>query len=435
MVRWGVLTCVLLWTTSGIAQQSVNRSEQNSLSPQSADLVDESIRQLREQVRELRAAVDGMRSDWQQSRAETSELRRALDEVRSGAAPRDAVLRNAVASSATTLSNVLPNNPPQDQQPGLQPEDRKSGERAATLEEEYQLLSGKVDDQYQTKVESASKYRLRVSGIVLMNLFSNQGVVDNIDFPMYAYARPAGDSGGASARPCDSPNSGLRLSANRRGREDEGGFAARPRRRISFRSERSRLGVDAVANGHDADGLDRHFGCCRAGCDLLLANFANVVCFAGDPGSLWRGKPVGLGSADTVEHRVGLGEQSSLLLQGGILDPLTGEAPYSGYSRLAGPGEESRQPAYAARIAWTHGVDGQPLRLGVGGYYNRQDYGYGQNVDAWAAMTDIELPLGSQFSLSGKLYRGKGLVGSTAHSDNPRYFPGLRIRRVRKCED
>jgi len=128
-----------------------------------------------------------------------------------------------VASSATTLSNVLPNNPPQDQQPGLQPEDRKSGERAATLEEEYQLLSGKVDDQYQTKVESASKYRLRVSGIVLMNLFSNQGVVDNIDFPMYAYARPAGDSGGASARPCDSPNSGLRLSgqpsrARRRGR-------------------------------------------------------------------------------------------------------------------------------------------------------------------------------------------------------------------------
>ena len=104
--RWGVLTCVLLWTTSGIAQQSVNRSEQNSLSPQSADLVDESIRQLREQVRELRAAVDGMRSDWQQSRAETSELRRALDEVRSGKLGNHFVERAAKQPSARSAAGI-----------------------------------------------------------------------------------------------------------------------------------------------------------------------------------------------------------------------------------------------------------------------------------------------------------------------------------------
>ncbi len=54
-------------------------------------------------------------------------------------------------------------------------EDQRKSERVASLEEEYQLLSGKVDDQYQTKVESASKYRVRLSGIVLMNLFSNRG--------------------------------------------------------------------------------------------------------------------------------------------------------------------------------------------------------------------------------------------------------------------
>jgi hypothetical protein len=78
---------------------------------------------------------------------------------------------------------------------GEQEHTRKSA-RAATLDEEYELLSGKVDDQYQTKVESASKYRMRLSGIVLMNLFSNQGTVDNIDLPTLAFARPAGDSGG-----------------------------------------------------------------------------------------------------------------------------------------------------------------------------------------------------------------------------------------------
>jgi len=433
--RWGVLTCVLLWTTSGIAQQSVNRSEQNSLSPQSADLVDESIRQLREQVRELRAAVDGMRSDWQQSRVETSELRRALDEVRSGAAPRDAVLRNAVASSATTLSNVLPNNPPQDQQPGLQPEDRKSGERAATLEEEYQLLSGKVDDQYQTKVESASKYRLRVSGIVLMNLFSNQGVVDNIDFPMYAYARPAGDSGGSF---------GATLRQSELGFEAFGPTVAGAKTRADLQLDLAG-GFPSVPNGVDSGLMRLRTATMRmdwtdtsvvVGQDAIFFSPTSPTSFASlaipalsGAGNLWAWVP-----QIRVEHRVGLGEQSSLLLQGGILDPLTGEAPYSGYSRLAGPGEESRQPAYAARIAWTHGVDGQPLRLGVGGYYNRQDYGYGQNVDAWAAMTDIELPLSSQFSLSGKLYRGKGLgglygaFGQSALFSGPANSPGTEVR-------
>jgi hypothetical protein len=54
-----------------------------------------------------------------------------------------------------------------------------------------------VDDQYQTKVESASKYRVRLSGIVLMNLASNQGVVDSIDLPTLAYGEAPGGSGGS----------------------------------------------------------------------------------------------------------------------------------------------------------------------------------------------------------------------------------------------
>jgi hypothetical protein len=47
----------------------------------------------------------------------------------------------------------------------------------------------------------------------------------------------------------------------------------------------------------------------------------------------------------------------------------------------------------------------------VGGYYGRQNYGFNRNVDAWAGMTDVDLPLGHQFSLSGKFYRGRALGG------------------------
>jgi len=107
---------------------------------------------------------------------------------------------------------------------------------------------------------------------------------------------------------------------------------------------------------------------------------------------------------------VPLGDQSSLLFQAGILDPVSGETPYAPY-REAGPGEQSRQPAYATRIAWSRTIFGQPLRLGAAGYYSRQDYGFGQNVDGWAGTADIELPLSHQLSLRGAFYRGRALGG------------------------
>ena len=109
------------------------------------------------------------------------------------------------------------------QQPDQQetPE-QKQKSTSASLEEEYQLLSGKVDDQYQTKVESASKYRVRLSGIVLMNLFSNQGVVDNIDLPTLAYRAPGRRfrrKFRSDASPVGDRFRGLRTE--RRGREDQ----------------------------------------------------------------------------------------------------------------------------------------------------------------------------------------------------------------------
>src|SRR5262249_12858610 len=47
--------------------------------------------------------------------------------------------------------------------------------RLAKMEEDLGLLSQKVNDQYQTKVESTSKYRVRLSGIALFNTFANHG--------------------------------------------------------------------------------------------------------------------------------------------------------------------------------------------------------------------------------------------------------------------
>src|ERR1039458_493654 len=436
MTRWfewlrcGMLMGAMAWTASGVAQEAANRAEPPSPgSVRNRDSVSDSVRELREQVRELQAAVAGMRSDWQRARAETAELRRELDEVRAGT--RNAVLRDAAVKSETTNSeaaagsfqdssqSVLQNGAPQDEKQD-QKEGQKKGGHAASLEEEYQLLSGKVDDQYQTKVESASKYRVRLSGIVLMNLASNQGVVDSIDLPTLAYARPPGGSGGSFGATLRQSEIGLEAFgptvAGAKTTADlqldlAGGFPSIPNGinsglvRLRTATMRMDWTNTSVVVGQDAIFFSPNSPTSFATLAIPALTYA---------GNLWSWVP-----QIRVEHRVALGEESSLLFQGGILDPVSGEvpgtasgeAPGTGYYRQAGPGEASRQPAYGTRIAWTRNVFGQPMRVGVGGFYTRQGYGFSRTVDGWAGMTDIELPLNRQFSLSGKFYRGKALGG------------------------
>ena len=207
-------------------------------------------------------------------------------------------------------------------------EDQKKGEHAASLEEEYQLLSGKVDDQYQTKVESASKYRVRLSGIVLMNLVSNQGAVDSIDLPTLAYARPAGDSGGSF---------GATLRQSEIGFEAFGPNVAGAKTRADLQLDLAG-GFPSVPNGINSGLLRLRTATMRmdwtntsvvVGQDAIFFSPNSPTSFASlaipalsYAGNLWSWVP-----QIRVEHRVALGEESSLLFQGGILDPVSGEAP------------------------------------------------------------------------------------------------------------
>ncbi|MFY9907362.1 MAG: hypothetical protein WBX02_11600 [Terriglobales bacterium] len=423
-LRLSLLMCAVAWSAYGIAQEPALQAEPLSSatrSVSSAEPLDDSVRELREQVRQLQAAVAEMRTDWQHAREETTELRRELDEVRAGAGTRTALLKEAMVQLGAGNSADAAQNGAIDNQADQPPQgNRNKNEHAASVEEEYQLLSGKVDDQYQTKVESASKYRVRLSGIVLMNLVSNQGVVDSIDLPTLAYARPAGDSGGSF---------GATLRQSEIGFETFGPNVAGAKTRADLQLDLAG-GFPAVPNGINSGIMRLRTATMRmdwtntsvvVGQDAIFFSPNSPTSFASlaipalsYAGNLWSWVP-----QIRVEHKIAFSEDSSLLLQGGILDPVTGETPGTppgapsgdNYYRQAGPGEESRQPAYATRIAWTRNVFGQPLRLGVGGYYNRQDYGFNRNVDGWAGMTDIELPLTRQLSLSGKIYRGRAIGG------------------------
>jgi hypothetical protein len=98
-------------------------------------------------------------------------------------------------------------------------------------------------------------------------------------------------------------------------------------------------------------------------------------------------------------------------VQAGILDNLDWEYPPNSFYRWAQAGELSGQPAYAFRTAWSRPVNEHPLSLGVAGYYGRQDWNWGRNVDAWAGMADWQIPILPRLALSGEFYRGRGIGG------------------------
>jgi len=122
-------------------------------------------------------------------------------------------------------------------------------------------------------------------------------------------------------------------------------------------------------------------------------------------GNLWSWTP-----QFRVEHSIPLPDSSNVLIQVGILDSLTGDIPEYSY-RYPTVGEQSGQPAYAARTAWTGAVMGRKLALGLSGYYGRQNWGLGRTVDGWAGVTDATVPLTSVLEFTAEFYRGRAMGG------------------------
>jgi hypothetical protein len=387
------------------------------------------LRELKEQVQELRQSLAEMRAEEARDLAETKALREELRAGQLSALPA----ANPASTSQPTSSMAA------EIQTTSQPQPRATDvssldQRVTLLEEDSQLLKGKVDEQYQTKVESASKFRVRLSGIVLMNLFSNRGAVDNQDFPQFVSdTNPINPRGslGATLRQSEIGLEvfGPRLAgANTTGDvqfDFAGGFPSTLNGVTSglMRLRTATLRFDwqhtSIVGGQDTAFFS----------PLSPTSFASLAVPAfGYAGNLWAWIP-----QVRVEHRFDLSDANNLTLQAGIVDNLSGEPPVFQSSNIPQAGERSGQPAYATRIAWQHTIAGRPLTLGAAAYYGRQDWWFGRHVDSWAGMADWDVPLAPRLSLSGEFYRGRGIgefgagVGRSVVYNGPLNVPASQV--------
>lgn len=403
----------------------LNLPSQAQNSPPASEEQAVSLHELQDQVRQLRTLLEEMRTENAQSRAEMERLRQDLESTRALLEKPAATGSASLAASSTPQpsaaaapNSVVENNPPAN----------AIEERVQKLEESTSLLGSKIDEQYQTKVETASKYRARLHGIVLMNAFRSNGNSDNLDLP--SYAEPV-----LPGWPQATVGATLRQS--------EIGFELFGPTLMGAKSS-ANIQLD-FAGGFPSTGNGVNFGIVRlqtgslrldwkdtsiiAGQDSLFISPLSPTSFASLAlpafafgGNLWAWTP-----QFRVEHRFSLSDQQTIQIEAGVLDNLNWEFPQNQFTRSAQAGELSGQPAYALRTAWSHPIQNRPLSFGAAGYYGRQNWTWGRYTDAWAAMADWQIPIIPRLALSGEFYRGRGIGGlggaigtSILYGGNPR---------------
>ena len=402
--RWGLYASVLMAAVTVCSGQAPQSRPSEPASASAGE-----VRNLGNEVKELRAALARMETRVDQMQVHTAELEIELHDTRSDLP----TLRGDRPTTTSPLNVDASSSSPKAESTGNAAGSEKQDEnRIAKLEEDQQLLEGKINDQYQTKVESASKYRVRLSGMALVNIFENRGAVDKLDAP--TWARPLGplDTNAAFGATVRQSMIGMDVTG-----PELAGAKTRGEIQMDFFG-----GVPSVANGITAGGMRLRTATVRmdwkdwsiiAGQDTLFFSPLTPTSFASiaEPafsysGNLWTWTP-----QIRVEHQIHFSDTSGMALEGGILDPLTGESPSNQIYRSAQAGEKAGQPAYASRLAWTQTLFGRPLTVGIGGYYSRQNWGFDRIVNGWAGTADWNLPLGRWLTLSGEFYRGRAIGG------------------------
>jgi len=390
---------------TGLAIISVLALALMSVPSVAAQSVEEKIDSLARQVAELSRVIVELRSEVAESRKEAQQLRQQLsgvdEQVGSGSAlPLDSeqvqlVPAPTLATQGSTGANAI------------------TEERIAEIEESQQLLADRLDEQHQTKVESSSRYRVKLSGIVMLNAFVNRGRVDNQEVPDLAL-RPAATETGRTF--------GMTALQSQIGLETHGpvlagaktsaglqfdffGTSASPVYATSYGAVRLRTAAvrmdwprTSVVVGQDSPFIS----------PLSPTSIATLAFPAFSySGNLWTWIPQA-----RIEHRFNVAEQSTISVQGGFFDPVP-----------RGPA----QPAYGSRVAWSHGDNERPLTLGIGGYYSRENRGAGRTEDGWAGTADWLVPLGSRFTLSGEFYRGEAIGSLGAAQGRSVVFNGPEL--------
>jgi hypothetical protein len=380
---------------------------------QTASTPDPSVSQ---QLEKLAAALRATQQQVDQSQQQIQQMQVEIDRLRALLAAKDAPPKPAGLATAPANATDY-----------------------SETSEDIDILKSSSAQQQQTKVESSSKFPIRLRGLVLFNAFVNQGTVDQIDLPSSALlpsTTSSNTSTGANLRQTilglegTGPVLGGAQTSARVSMDFFGGVTGAA---TSGPAGTVRLRTAAITAAWTHDTLEANYDTPLIS-PLSPDSFATVA----QPslawsGNLWTWAPQFLWTHSFLLARA----DRAFTFQLGLLDTQTLNAASNLTQRSIGAGEASGQPSYETRLAYNSGKDEHHFELGIGGLYGRQDYKGNQQVDTWATTADWRVPFGGRLHLSGELYRGRGLgdLGGGAYRNTVTYtFPNSTATYLRALD-
>ncbi len=371
---------------------------------------------LSQQIQRLTEAMARTQAQLEQSQRQLDEMRQQLSEL------QRQVTEGAVSATAPGRSAPAPDPASSSSQATSD----STPEALEAMRERQAMMEAEIATHEQAKVESESKYPVKITGLLLLNGFVNTGAVDMAATPTVAI--PGSGSTGASMR------------------QTILGLDARGPRLFGARSHAD-LRVDFDGSPLPGSATTGYSGFYTANTTLLRIRTAHAglqwrrteAYFALDRPIFSPDEPTSLtavaepalawsGNLWTWNPQVGViqdfasDERRGLRLQAALID--TGDAPLSQPPGSALPpassAEQSRWPGVEARIAMLGPErDDARVHFGMGGYFAPHLSSLGRDFDSWAATLDTLVPLPARLQLSGSFYRGLALggLGGGAYKD------------------
>ena len=371
---------------------------------------------LSEQIQKLTESMAHTQAQLEQSQRQLDEMRQQLGALQlqmgqSGLATE--AIPKSLGSPQESSSSAPPSTP------------QSTTVAIDDLRERQAMQESQIATHEQTKVESESKYPVKITGLLLLNGFVNTKEVDIAATPTVAI--PGAGSTGASVR------------------QTVLGFDAGGPHLFGARSYAD-LRVDFYGNSQSASSSTTYSGYNGTNATLLRLRTAHAglewqhtqayfsldrpifnpdaptsLTAVAEPALAWSGNLWTWNPQLGVTSDLGFSGSRSIRLQGALID--VGDAPVStstvATATQANTAELSRWPGVETRIALLGSQLDEGSHLGFGGYFAPHLGPSGNRFNAWAGTLDAKLLLPARLEFTGSAYRGEALggLGGGAYKD------------------
>jgi hypothetical protein len=350
------------------------------------------------------------------AQTQIEQSQRQLDEMRQQLL---ALQRRMAQSGPTSTASETPRTTPAPPSSSAESAPSSVASSIEDLRERQAMQESQIATHEQTKVESESKYPVKITGLLLLNGFVNTSQVDMAATPTVAV--PGTGSTGASVRQTvlGFEARGPHLFGARSYADLNVDFDGNPEPGTSATNYTGYSAVATVLRLRTAHaGLqwqhsEAYFSLDRP---ILSPDTPTSLTAVAEPALAWSGNLWTWNPQVGVTRDLRLGDSRIVRLQGALLD--VGDAPLSPAASSAATSitppttaEQSRWPGAEARIALT-GSEPEGSHLGLGGYFAPHLSSLvRRRFDSWAGTLDAKVLLPARLEFTGSFYRGEALGG------------------------